>query len=45
MVVALQNAYMATLFDKGDGLSKEVWVGQEWNPIYGQDAIEKWPKP
>jgi hypothetical protein len=27
--VALQNAYMAVLFYQGDGLSKEVWVGQE----------------
>jgi hypothetical protein len=23
---------MARLFDQGDGLSKEVWVGQDWNP-------------
>ena len=30
--LALQNAYMATLFDQGDGLLKEVWVGQEWKP-------------
>ena len=28
--ITLQNAYMAILFDQGDGLSKEVWVGQEW---------------
>jgi hypothetical protein len=26
-VAALQNAYMAILFDQGDGLSKDVWVG------------------
>jgi hypothetical protein len=29
-VVALQNAYIVVLFDQGDGLSKEVWVGQDW---------------
>jgi hypothetical protein len=23
---------MALLFDQGDELSKEVWVGQEWKP-------------
>ena len=28
----LQNAYMAIAFDQGDGLSKEVLVGQEWKP-------------
>ena len=31
-VVTLQNAYMAILFDKGKGLSKEVRVRQEWKP-------------
>jgi hypothetical protein len=32
-VVTFQNTYMAGHFDdKGDGLSKEVWVGQEWRP-------------
>jgi hypothetical protein len=34
---ALQNAYMAVLFDHGDGLLKEVWVRQEWNPNYGRE--------
>ena len=28
-VVALQNAYMTILFDQGDGLLKEGWVGQK----------------
>jgi hypothetical protein len=30
--IALQNAYIAILFYQGDGLSKEVWVAQEWKP-------------
>ena len=30
--IVLQNAYMTILFDQGNGLSKEVWVGQEWKP-------------
>jgi len=29
-VVALQNTYMVAFFDKGDELSKKVWIGQEW---------------
>ena len=33
--VAIQNAYVAILFDQGDGLSKEVRVGWEWKPNYG----------
>jgi hypothetical protein len=31
-VVPLQHAYMAVFFDQGEGLSKEVWVAQEWKP-------------
>ena len=27
---AFQNAYIALLFNQDDGLSKEVWVKQEW---------------
>ena len=29
---ALQNAYVAILFNQGDGLPKEVWVCHEWEP-------------
>jgi hypothetical protein len=30
--VTMFNAYMAILFDKGNELSKEVWVEHEWKP-------------
>ena len=31
--VVLQNAYMAfKKKNQGDGLSNEVWIGQEWKP-------------
>ena len=39
-VVALQNAYMAVLFDQGDKLSKEFGSNMNENPNYGQEAID-----
>jgi hypothetical protein len=31
---------MAVLFDQGVGLSKEVWVGRNGNPNYGQEVVD-----
>ena len=30
--IAIYNAYMVVLFDQGDKLLKEVWVGHDWKP-------------
>ena len=27
-----EGLYIATLFDQGERLSKELWVGHEWKP-------------
>ena len=38
---------MAVLFDQGNKLSKEVWVGHEWkvgNTNYDQEAVNLFPK-
>jgi hypothetical protein len=39
-VVALQNAYMAILFDEGDGLSKKGWSNRNGNSTYDREAVD-----